>query len=195
MNSERGGNYKKKDVIAGSYTIKVKCPFMLRSVSSGRGWKVTVMCEFHNHILSKNLDGNDVLDRLKDHERNFVNDMTKCNMTPRYTVVALKNRDLENLTSVTNVYKARSTFQTSKRGYQIQGEPIPLELIHVFWKKLFIEEHKYIDDIINVEDDGNYGFRAIATLLGSALWVANLGVQGCEKWMTISDISYPIASR
>lgn len=27
-------------------------------------------------------------------------------------------------------------------GYQIQGEPIPLELIHVFWKKLFIEEHR-----------------------------------------------------
>ena len=29
----------------------------------------------------------------------------------------------------------------------------------------------------------------------SALWVANLGVQGREKWMTIPDMGYHIASR
>lgn len=45
-----------------------------------------------------------------------MNDMTKYNMTPRYTFVALKDRDLENLMSVTQVYKARSTYNTSKRG-------------------------------------------------------------------------------
>lgn len=81
MDCERRGNYKKKDVIAGSYTMKVKCRFMLRFVPSGSGWKITVRCGFHNHILFKYLDGNDVLGLLKDHEIKFLNDMIKYNMT------------------------------------------------------------------------------------------------------------------
>lgn len=76
-------------------------------VSSGIGWNVTVKCRFNNHIIAKDLDGHDVLRHLKDHERNFVNDMTKYNMAPRYIVAALKYRDPENLTSVIQVYKAR----------------------------------------------------------------------------------------
>ena len=50
---------------------------MLRFMLSERGWKVTVRCEFHNHILANDLDGHDVLGHLKDQEINFVNDMTK----------------------------------------------------------------------------------------------------------------------
>lgn len=57
--------------------MKVKCPFRLRSVLSGDGWKVIVRCGLHNHQLSKDLDGHDILDHLKDHERQFANDMTK----------------------------------------------------------------------------------------------------------------------
>ncbi|XP_058742600.1 uncharacterized protein LOC131615116 [Vicia villosa] len=113
---ERGGNYKRKNVYEGSYSMKVKCPLMLRSVSSGGGWKVTVRCGFHNHILAKDLDGHDVLGRLKDNERKPVNDMTKYNMAPRYLTDALKDRDPENLTSVTQLYKARFTYKISKRG-------------------------------------------------------------------------------
>lgn len=77
---------------------------MLRFVQSGSGWKVTVRCGFHNHMLAKDLNGNAILDHLKDHERKFVNDMTKYNMAPRYIVVDLKDRDIKNLTSVTQVY-------------------------------------------------------------------------------------------
>lgn len=70
---------------------------------------VIVRYGLHNHQLSKNLNVNDILNRLKDHERQFVNDMTKYNMAQRYIVVALKDKDLENLTNVTRVYKARVT--------------------------------------------------------------------------------------
>lgn len=49
--------------------MKVKCPFILRSVPSGSDWKVTVRCEFHNEIQAKDLYGQDVLGRLKDIER------------------------------------------------------------------------------------------------------------------------------
>lgn len=96
--------------------MKVKCPFRLRYVANGSGWKIMVRCGLHNHKLSKNLDDHDILGLLKDHERQFVNDMTKYNMTPKYIVVALKDKDPENFTSVTQVYKARSTYNMRKRG-------------------------------------------------------------------------------
>ncbi|XP_058733798.1 uncharacterized protein LOC131605466 [Vicia villosa] len=93
--------------------MKVKCPFRLRYVPSGIGSNVIIRCEMHNHKLSKDLEGHDILDRLKDHERQFTDDMTKYNMTQRYIVAALKDKDSENLTSVTQVYKARATYYTS----------------------------------------------------------------------------------
>lgn len=65
MSCKRGGNYKKNVVVAGNYNMKVKYPFMLRSVPSGSSWKVTVRCEFHNHMLAKDLNGNDILRSFK----------------------------------------------------------------------------------------------------------------------------------
>ena len=49
--------------------MKVKFPFMLRFVPSGSGWKLTVRRGFQNHMLVNDLNGNDVLGHLKDHER------------------------------------------------------------------------------------------------------------------------------
>ncbi|KAI5445319.1 hypothetical protein KIW84_013522 [Lathyrus oleraceus] len=129
MGCERSGNYKKKVVVAGNYTMKAKCQFMLIFVPSENGWKVMVGCEFHNHMLGNDLNGNGVLGRLKDHERKFVNDMTKYNMAPRYIVVALKDRDPENLRSVTHVYKARSIYNVSKRGHMVMKKKVR-ELTH-----------------------------------------------------------------
>lgn len=42
--------------------------------------------------------------------------MKKYNMAPNYIVAALKDRDPENLTNVTQVYKERSTYKTSNKG-------------------------------------------------------------------------------
>lgn len=114
---ERGGNYKRKNTFESSKSSNgtySKCPFRVRSTLSGSDWKVMVWCGFHNHKLSEDLDGHDILDRLKVHERQFVNDMTKYNMTPWYTISSLKDKDPENLTSVIQVYKA--TYNASKRG-------------------------------------------------------------------------------
>ena len=47
----------------------------MRSEPSGSSWNVMVRCELHNHQLSKDLDDHDILGRLKDHERKFMNDM------------------------------------------------------------------------------------------------------------------------
>ncbi|XP_058742346.1 uncharacterized protein LOC131614814 [Vicia villosa] len=117
---DRGGNYKNKNEVAapsdGHSTMRLRCPFRLRSVLSGIGWKVMVKCGMHNHRLDTDMLGHDILDRLKDDGRKFVNDMTKYNMAPRYTVSALKDKDPENITSITPIYQARATYRLGKKG-------------------------------------------------------------------------------
>ncbi|XP_050920574.1 uncharacterized protein LOC127138225 [Lathyrus oleraceus] len=135
MGCKRGVNYKRNNTSKSSksskgiYSMKVKCPFRLRSTLSGSGWKMMVMYGFHNNKLSKDLDGHDILGRLKVHERQFVNDMTKYIMDPQYIVSALKDKDSENLTSVTQVYKSIATYNASKRGPLMEMQ-ILLTLIH-----------------------------------------------------------------
>lgn len=109
--------------------MKVKCHFRLRSTLSGSGWKVMVRRGLHNHKLSKDLEDHGILDRLKVHDRPFVNDTTKYNMTPRYIVSALKDKDPKNLTSVTQVYRARTTYNAGKRSPLTEVQMLPT-LIH-----------------------------------------------------------------
>ncbi|XP_058746442.1 uncharacterized protein LOC131619355 [Vicia villosa] len=49
--------------------------------------------------------------------------------------------------------------------------------------------HPYIDDIVDVEPDGNCGFCCISSALG---WGKK---HGKEKWMTIPDMGYHVASK
>ena len=112
-----------------------------------------------------------------------------------------------------------------------QRQPCTASSRHIYLSQYPGFLHPYIDDIIDVGDDGNCGFRAIAALLGwgekswtliqtqldtqihqlpklfsklfydtvdevrNSLKVEHLGVQGREKWMTIPDMGYPIATR
>ncbi|XP_050895603.1 uncharacterized protein LOC127102248 [Lathyrus oleraceus] len=135
LDYEKEGNYKRKNTSESSkfsedtYSMKVKCPFRLRSTPSGSGWKVMVRFGFHNHKLSEDLDDHDILDRLKVHERQFVNDVTKYNMVLRYIIYVLKDKDPRNLTSVTQVYKARVTYNANKIGSLTKMKML-LSLIH-----------------------------------------------------------------
>ncbi|XP_058733977.1 uncharacterized protein LOC131605661 [Vicia villosa] len=54
--------------------------------------------------------------------------------------------------------------------------------------------HPYINDIVDVESDGNYGYRSVSDV-SSSLVVTHLGDQDMEKWMSIPDMGYSIASR
>ncbi|XP_050914752.1 uncharacterized protein LOC127129644 [Lathyrus oleraceus] len=109
--------------------MKVKYHFRLRSAHNGSSWKVIVRCEFHNHKLSRDLEGHVILGCLKVHERQFVNNMMKYNMTPRYIVSTLKDKDVENLASVIQMYKARDTYNASKKGLLTKMQML-LSLIH-----------------------------------------------------------------
>ena len=118
--------------------MKVKCSFRLRSVLSGDGWKVMVRCGMHNHKLDKELVGHDILGRLKEEERKFVNDMTKYNMALWYIIYALKDKHPENFTSITQIYKARATYKMNKRGAMTEMKML-LGLVHqekyLYWSR------------------------------------------------------------
>ncbi|XP_058758192.1 uncharacterized protein LOC131631414 [Vicia villosa] len=55
--------------------------------------------------------------------------MTKYNMTPRYLVSALKDKDPENFTSITQIYRARTTYIMGKRSAMTEMQML-LSLIH-----------------------------------------------------------------
>ncbi|XP_058775518.1 uncharacterized protein LOC131649777 [Vicia villosa] len=135
MGCKRGGNYKRRSASETTnsyddiYSLKVKCLFRLRSIPSGLSWKVMVRGGMHNHRVDNDLEDHNILCRLKDHERKFVNDMTNYNMAPRYIIVALKDKDPENFTSITQVYKSRSTYRIGKRGTLTEIQML-LSLIH-----------------------------------------------------------------
>ena len=88
-----------------------------------------VRCGMHNHKLDKELVGHKILGRLKEEERKFVNDMTKYNMAPRYIIYALKDKDPDNLTSITQIYKVRATYKMNKRGAITEMQML-LGLVH-----------------------------------------------------------------
>ncbi|XP_073219708.1 uncharacterized protein [Cicer arietinum] len=61
--------------------------------------------------------------------------------------------------------------------------------------------HQYIEDIIDIVPDGNCGFRANAALLGwtveplqNSLKISGFHAQGKDKWMTIPNLGYVIAT-
>ncbi|XP_050920331.1 uncharacterized protein LOC127137968 [Lathyrus oleraceus] len=177
MDCERGGNYKRKNTFESSKSSNGtynKCPFRVRSTLSGSDWKVMVWCGFHNHKLSEDLDDHDILDRLKVHERQFVNDMTKYNMTPWYTISSLKDKDPENLTSVIQVYKARATY-SARFAYSEHEREKNFKWTLEKLKELFSSE-KFLPTVV---------------VTNRELPLMN----GREKWMTIPDMGYPIACR
>ncbi|XP_058751096.1 protein FAR1-RELATED SEQUENCE 5-like [Vicia villosa] len=225
----------------------------LRSVPSGIRWKVMVECGMHNHRLHKDMLGHDILGRLKDDERKFVNDMTKYNMAPRYIVSTLKDKDPENITSITQIYRARATYRLGKRGALTEMKML-LNIIHqekymcwsinkensdivadIFWTHpdsvkllnmfplvlIFYCKYKTnryrlpLLEIVGVtstkltfsvsfayleherEENFTWALEGLKELFCSEKLLLHvlLGLQGKEKWMTIRDMSYNIASK
>ncbi|XP_058755689.1 uncharacterized protein LOC131628899 [Vicia villosa] len=116
MGCDQGENYKKKNAAAapsdGNSTTRLKCPFRLRSILSEIGWKVVVKCVMHNQRLDKDMLGHDILERLKDDEIKFVNDMTKYNMAPRYRLPLL---EIVGVTSTKLTFSVAFTYLEHER--------------------------------------------------------------------------------
>ncbi|KAJ1391177.1 MULE transposase domain [Sesbania bispinosa] len=79
---ERSGKYKpyKKELTRNvTGTKKCGCPFRLRGIQvhTGDGWRLNVVCGYHNHDVAENLEGHAYACRLNADELSLLNDMTK----------------------------------------------------------------------------------------------------------------------
>lgn len=120
LSCERGENWKNKGNLEVTCSKRVECPFWLRSVSSRCGWNKKVRCDIHNYRIAEDLDVHGILDRLIPEEREFVSDILKYNMTPMFILSAPKDRNVENLINMMQLYKARSTYWSTITGSLIK---------------------------------------------------------------------------
>ena len=75
----------------------------------GQGWMLKLMCESHNHELTKLLVGHPYVGRLTKDEKKIIADMTKSMMKPRNILLTLKEHNANSCTTIKQIYNARST--------------------------------------------------------------------------------------
>ncbi|CAK8563604.1 unnamed protein product [Lathyrus sativus] len=115
---DRGEKYKEIDSETQSATKKCGCPFKIRSTSSrdGCGWKIDVKCELHNHDLPDRFEGHSFVGRFNVDEQQHIVDLTKHHVPPRHILLSLQERDSENVTWITQIYKHKSKIHKDIRG-------------------------------------------------------------------------------
>ncbi|XP_058725644.1 PKS-NRPS hybrid synthetase cheA-like [Vicia villosa] len=134
---DKGGKYKDKSETQ-SATKRCGCPFKIRSTPAkdGSGWKVDVKCGVHNHGLPDRLEGHSFVGRLTTDEKQHVADLTKRHVPPRHILTSLQERDPENVTRITQIYKHKSVIEAEIRGPRSEIQHL-LKLIeeanYVYW--------------------------------------------------------------
>ncbi|KAI5415151.1 hypothetical protein KIW84_040562 [Lathyrus oleraceus] len=115
---DKGGKHKSTDSGTQSASKKCGCPFKIRSTlaKDGSGWKIDIKCGLHNHGLPDRLEGHSFIGRLTTDEKQHVADLTKRHVPPRHILLSLQDRDPENVTRITQVYKHKSVIQKEIRG-------------------------------------------------------------------------------
>ncbi|CAJ2677407.1 unnamed protein product, partial [Trifolium pratense] len=149
LECERGGKYvsaKKKLKSDSSGTRKCKCPFRLRGYynEETKLWRLTVVNGMHKHELDKGLEGHLVAGLLKQHEKEFMEEMTRNAVAPKNILSTLKERDPYNKTSAKQAYNARHRYKTKLRASMT-------EMQHLCKK---LDDNKYFFKYRTIVEDG-----------------------------------------
>jgi len=118
---ERSDQYKfrKKDFVRRD-TESRKCgrSFKLRGkpVVGGQGWMLKLMCESHNHEMTKSLVEHPYAGRLTKDEETIIADMTKLMVKLRNILLTLKKNNVNSCTTIKQIYNARSAYHSCIRG-------------------------------------------------------------------------------
>ncbi|XP_058749864.1 uncharacterized protein LOC131622860 [Vicia villosa] len=137
---DRGGKYKKTDSETQSASKRCGCPFKIRSTPSkdGSGWKIDVKCGVHNHGLPDRFEGHAFVSRLNTDDKQHIVDLTKRHVPPRHILLSLQERDPENVTRITQIYKHKSKIQKDIRGPRTEMQQL-LKLVeesgYVYWSR------------------------------------------------------------
>ena len=146
LGCERSGKYRplKNDLKRkGTGTKKCQCPFRLRGrpLKNGEGWKLKVLCGFHNHDTAVTLEGHPYAGRLGGNEKSLLEDMTKNMVKASNVLLTLKDRDEGNVTSIKQVYNARQAYRASERGPRTEMQ----HLIKCLERDEYVYWHRRVD--------------------------------------------------
>ena len=75
-------------------------------LTSNDDWSVKVVCGFHNHQATKQLEGHSYAGRLSDGEKNILSDLTKNLVKPKNILLSIKNHDEYNVSTMKTIYNA-----------------------------------------------------------------------------------------
>ncbi|XP_058783029.1 uncharacterized protein LOC131657678 [Vicia villosa] len=120
----------------------------------GLGWNVDVKCGVHNHGLPDRLEGHVFVGRLNTYEKQHVVDLTKRHVLPRHILISLKERDPENVTRITQVYKHKSVIEKEIRSprSEIQYLLKLIEDANVYWSRKR-DDSEVVRDIFSAYPD------------------------------------------
>jgi len=75
-----------------------------------------LMCGSHNHELTKSLVGHPYVGWLSKDEKTIIVDLTMSMVKPRNILLTLKELNINNCTTIKQIYNARSAYRSSIRG-------------------------------------------------------------------------------
>ncbi|KAJ1375375.1 MULE transposase domain [Sesbania bispinosa] len=160
LGCERSGKYKpyKKELTRNvTGAKKCRCPFRLRGkpVHVGDGWRLNVVCGYHNHDVAENLEGHAYAGRLTTNELSLLNDMTKNMVKPRNILLTLKDHNKDNVTTIKQIYNARQAFRSALRGPRTEFQNL-MKLMdrdnYVYWHRRH-EDSDVVRDIVWTHPD------------------------------------------
>ncbi|KAL6513821.1 hypothetical protein OROHE_019277 [Orobanche hederae] len=107
---DRGGDYKVKDSSKVSGTKKINCPFELEGkyLDEYDSWRLRVICDKHNHKPAQYMEGHPYAKRLSEDEYSLVAELTTMNVAPRDILSILKQRNVNNVSTLKTIYNARN---------------------------------------------------------------------------------------
>ncbi|KAL5184873.1 Protein FAR1-RELATED SEQUENCE 5 [Glycine soja] len=144
---ERSGEYmpKKHNLVRTcTGSRKCGCLFKLRAkpVSGGEGWMVKLICEIHNHEMTKSFVGHPYAGQLTKDVKNIVTDMTKSMVQPRNILLTLKEHNDNNYTTIKQIYNARHAYRSSIRGSNTEMQ----QLMMLLDRDQYVHWHRVKDD-------------------------------------------------
>ncbi|XP_023753777.1 uncharacterized protein LOC111902140 [Lactuca sativa] len=113
---DRGGIYTSKNSSRKNiFSKKINCPFNLAAKYSKANdfWTLRVICDEHNHEPAERVESHAYARRLSDEETRLVEELTKKNVKPMDILLALKEQNKNNVSSLQTVYNARQKFLRS----------------------------------------------------------------------------------
>ncbi|XP_057444559.1 protein FAR1-RELATED SEQUENCE 6-like [Lotus japonicus] len=118
---EMSGKYKQyKPVLMrkGTGTKKCDCPFRLKAryTSEDGLWRLTVVRGDHNHAPAETLVGHAYVGRLTSQEKDMVGKTVDNKVKPGNMLLALKDVNPQNLTTIRQLYNERMAHIRAKRG-------------------------------------------------------------------------------